>query len=101
MWPKPPSRHEWLLVGAFLFVSVLPGWGLVGSVDGAEAVLTREMHYSEDFGERAQAAFVEMIQDLAKHGCKTARAYAYSKEEEPGVLVLGVKCLEWYELAKQ
>lgn len=101
MWPKPPSRHEWLLVGAALFASVLPGWGLVGSADGAEVEVVREMRYSEDFGERAKAAFVEMIQDLAEQGCKTAGAYAYSKEEEPGVVVLGVRCLEWYELAKQ
>lgn len=101
MWPKSLNMCEWLLIGAFLFASVLPGWGLVGSVDGAEAELTREVRHSEEFGEQAQAALAEMIQDLAKQGCKTARAYAYSKEEEPRVVVLGVRCLEWYELAKQ
>ncbi|MBI4609187.1 MAG: hypothetical protein HY726_09270 [Candidatus Rokubacteria bacterium] len=59
------------------------------------------MRYSRNFLEQGQAAFVEMVQALVKRGCKTNLAYAYAKEEEPGVIVLGVRCLDWAEQAAQ
>lgn len=94
------STRQGPLVGASLLACVLLGWGLVGSVAGVEIEVAREMRYSDDFGEQAKAAFAEMVQDLVQNGCKTARAYAYSKEGEVGVVVVAARCLEWHDPAK-
>lgn len=98
------SRSRWrgsLLLGASFLLVVILGGAALESVGAAVVEMAREIRYSEDVGEQMRTAWADMLRDLAQYGCLSGLAYAYSKEEDPGVVVLVVRCLESGGQAKE